>query len=220
MTSFDFIGADTILGAGSVDKDIAAGGKDVNVLTDQEFHRRHPERNGAPIRANERALTKEWIEIRDGVVRPALVRAAASPAQQQEPASSPVALVSAGPPREEGWTVGRVIKYGLGGLLGALLLGWIFRHRGGIAIEARAAARHAGQLAGRARASLGSLGAEHRTLRHRVATERQAAQRTQRMRTLETSLAAADREVQKAQAVAEQRARQLQALRSLHGAAS
>lgn len=54
---------------------IASGNRDENALTDLEFFARHPERGGARIEKGDKALAKEWIQIRDDVVRPALLRA-------------------------------------------------------------------------------------------------------------------------------------------------
>lgn len=51
---------------------LAAGERDENTLTDLVFHERHPELGGRRIRADERELAREWLQIRDTVVRPAL----------------------------------------------------------------------------------------------------------------------------------------------------
>ncbi len=45
---------------------------DENKLTDAIFFDRHPERNGRRLSAAEWALRREWIQIRDDVVRPIL----------------------------------------------------------------------------------------------------------------------------------------------------
>jgi hypothetical protein len=55
---------------------IAAGHTDENQLTNLIFFVRHPERNGRPLAREESRfaeLSREWLSIRDQVVRPALV---------------------------------------------------------------------------------------------------------------------------------------------------
>ena len=51
---------------------LAAGERDENTLTDLVFFERHPELGGRRVRADERELVREWLQIRDMVVRPAL----------------------------------------------------------------------------------------------------------------------------------------------------
>lgn len=51
---------------------IAGGNRDVAELTDLIFFARHPERRSAPITKAEPALSREWLYIRDTLVRPAL----------------------------------------------------------------------------------------------------------------------------------------------------
>jgi hypothetical protein len=51
-----------------------AGERDPAKLTSMLFYLRHPERGGARIRADETALAREWREIRDRIVKPALER--------------------------------------------------------------------------------------------------------------------------------------------------
>jgi hypothetical protein len=51
---------------------LAQGMLDENKLTDAVFFDRHPERQGGLLRSNEWALRQEWVEIRDGLVRPML----------------------------------------------------------------------------------------------------------------------------------------------------
>ncbi len=53
---------------------IRRGVRDANRLTDLVFHPRHPERRGQPLRANEQDLVREWTDIRERLVRPALAR--------------------------------------------------------------------------------------------------------------------------------------------------
>jgi hypothetical protein len=50
----------------------AAGYTDVNQLTNVVFYFRHPEVIGRKIRPEERELARDWIAIRDGIVKPAL----------------------------------------------------------------------------------------------------------------------------------------------------
>lgn len=217
LDDLDMLDAEYI-GTDSVDISIASGNRDVNDLTNIEFNRRHPERGGAKIQKDETALAKEWISIRDDVVRPALARSASASSSTALTTTSGSAL-SAPPAEGGGWSVGRILKYGVGGLASVVLLGWAFKHRDGIALEARAATRHVGQLAGRAKSTLKGAGAAHRSVRQSVAQERQAAQNAKRARKLEADLTAADRRVQEATRIAEQKARQLQALRVIRGSA-
>lgn len=51
---------------------LAQGVLDENHLTDAVFFDRHPERNGRLLEPNELALRREWVEIRDLIVRPIL----------------------------------------------------------------------------------------------------------------------------------------------------
>jgi subtilisin family serine protease len=74
---------------------IAAGLRDRDDLTNLVFFARHPDRGGRPLRRDEPGfgpLSREWLQIRDAVVVPALGRAAI-PA----PGSTPVAPPAAGP---------------------------------------------------------------------------------------------------------------------------
>lgn len=69
---------------------IARGERDENKLTDMEFYGRHPERSGAAIKKTETALAKEWLSLRDKVVRPALAKAGApAPDAVDSPAAPP-----------------------------------------------------------------------------------------------------------------------------------
>lgn len=75
---------------------IAAGTRDENALTDQVFHRRHPELGGQRIAAGSDGA-QEWVRIRNTIVRPAL---AAPPkeapvAAPAPPAGNPAAAESA-----------------------------------------------------------------------------------------------------------------------------
>jgi hypothetical protein len=54
---------------------VARGNRDENKLTNMVFFGRHPERNGKAIAKSEpnfQALSREWVDIRDRLVRPAL----------------------------------------------------------------------------------------------------------------------------------------------------
>ena len=53
---------------------IARGIRDENKLTNLIFFARHPELKGRKIRRGERELAREWLAIRDRLVRPALRR--------------------------------------------------------------------------------------------------------------------------------------------------
>jgi hypothetical protein len=62
---------------GPADDAIAAGNRDENAITDMEFNARHPERmllRDPKIQAGEKDLAKEWLSLRDNVVRPALAK--------------------------------------------------------------------------------------------------------------------------------------------------
>jgi hypothetical protein len=58
---------------------IKGGTRDESRLTDLVFQQRHPERRGKPLRADERGLVAEWLDIRDRLVRPALQAVAQPP---------------------------------------------------------------------------------------------------------------------------------------------
>lgn len=51
---------------------LAGGERNENTLTDLIFFERHPERGGRSLRTDERDLVREWLQIRDTLVRPAL----------------------------------------------------------------------------------------------------------------------------------------------------
>jgi hypothetical protein len=56
---------------------IRGGVQDENRLTDMVFNARHPERQGRRLQPNEQSLIKEWLDIRERLVRPALRNAPA-----------------------------------------------------------------------------------------------------------------------------------------------
>jgi len=63
---------------------VASGQRDENKLTNLVFFARHPERGGRKLARGEPGfalLTKEWVDIRNRVVRPALATAGAPPAR-------------------------------------------------------------------------------------------------------------------------------------------
>jgi N-acetyl-anhydromuramyl-L-alanine amidase AmpD len=72
---------------------MAAGERDAAKLTSMLFFIRHPERAGARIRPEEKQLAREWLEIRDRIVEPALERLSAStpPAAVPSPLDANVA---------------------------------------------------------------------------------------------------------------------------------
>jgi hypothetical protein len=72
---------------------IKTGVRDENRLTDLVFNSRHPERRGQPLRAQETALVKEWLDIRDHQVRPAL---SAGQAHALQPPSTTSGVEAAG----------------------------------------------------------------------------------------------------------------------------
>ncbi|MEV4049905.1 hypothetical protein AB0J55_01855 [Amycolatopsis sp. NPDC049688] len=51
---------------------VSGGKREENWLTDVVFHARHPQLRGRAIRSGERALRREWTDIRASIVRPAL----------------------------------------------------------------------------------------------------------------------------------------------------
>src|SRR5262249_26026392 len=51
---------------------IQRGARDENRLTDMVFNARHPERRGRSLQPRERQLIREWLDIRERLVRPAL----------------------------------------------------------------------------------------------------------------------------------------------------
>ncbi len=72
---------------------IQRGVRDENRLTDLLFNTRHPERRGLRLRQEEQQLIREWLEIRDTLVRPALRGpsrggAPARPAATQPPSTT------------------------------------------------------------------------------------------------------------------------------------
>jgi D-alanyl-D-alanine dipeptidase len=74
---------------------IAQGSRDPGKLTDLIFYARHPERQGRRLAAGEQALVREWLQIRENIVRPILSHSAsAAPA----PAPAPAASVAASSP--------------------------------------------------------------------------------------------------------------------------
>ena len=70
------------------------GVTDPSRLTDLVFQGRHPERRGRPLGRDEDTLAREWVDIRDQVVRP-LLSAAPGPAPTAG-AFRPVAVESPG----------------------------------------------------------------------------------------------------------------------------
>ena len=72
----------------------ASGLKDENKLTDAIFYDRHPEWKGKPLKNAGQALRVEWLQIRDGTVRPFLkhppaARPTPAPATRPAPAPKP-----------------------------------------------------------------------------------------------------------------------------------
>jgi hypothetical protein len=65
---------------------VGAGLRDVNQLTNMVFWFRHPALIGQKLRPDQRDLAREWLRIRDEIVRPALASAAAP---TSPPAPSP-----------------------------------------------------------------------------------------------------------------------------------
>jgi hypothetical protein len=63
---------------------------DANHITNTVFYARHPERRGQPIRRDEPLLAREWMDIREHIVRPTLGPSA-------QPSQHPVAPTQAAP---------------------------------------------------------------------------------------------------------------------------
>ncbi|TLP52408.1 D-alanyl-D-alanine carboxypeptidase family protein [Microbispora triticiradicis] len=72
---------------------VARGERDENALTNLVFAARHPELGGRGIRPEERQLAREWLQIRDAIVRPVLrlVLTEAAPSRPQAPVPDTVA---------------------------------------------------------------------------------------------------------------------------------
>lgn len=66
---------------------IGTGVTDANQLTNTLFYLKHPELRGQKIGAEQHDLAREWVEIRDRWVKPALASHPAAPAQPQSPAT-------------------------------------------------------------------------------------------------------------------------------------
>jgi hypothetical protein len=113
---------------------------------------------------------------------------------------------------EDEWTVTRVLKYGLGGIAGALVIGWGIKHRDNLIVETQVTGR---QIAKTTRGVLEGLraGAGRSALRESVTKERQVAARAQRVRKLERQLVQAGRAAEEAREVAQKRALALRALK-------
>jgi hypothetical protein len=60
---------------GLVVRAIQAGRRDVNDLTNMVFYARHPAMTGRRIGPQQRGLAREWLRIRDRIVRPAVAAA-------------------------------------------------------------------------------------------------------------------------------------------------
>lgn len=97
---------------------IARGLREENQLTDLEFFGRHPERGGAKIEKSEKDLAKEWLELREKVVRPALAKAGAPPRPAGAPAPAPAPGSNAAVAEQVAATSKRnqIIAIGLGAL--------------------------------------------------------------------------------------------------------
>ncbi len=68
---------------------VGAGERDEGRLTDLVFYSRHPELSGRPLRADERELVREWVTVRDEIVRPLLLGAQSPIAAGARPPSPP-----------------------------------------------------------------------------------------------------------------------------------
>lgn len=89
-----------LIGSGPAADAIQSGNRDENALTDLEFNLRHPERlilANPKIQAEEKGLAKEWLQLRDEVVRPELAKARAAATAKSSP-SAPAAAPPLSPP--------------------------------------------------------------------------------------------------------------------------
>lgn len=91
--------------AALVRNSIARGITGLNQLSNAVFLARHPELRGRPLRRDEHALIREWIEIRDQVVRP-LLSAGAPP---RSPVSTAPAPNRAEPGARPGGALGAIV---------------------------------------------------------------------------------------------------------------
>jgi hypothetical protein len=62
----------SIVGAEEAARVLAGGERDENRLTDVLFYARHPEYQGRRIQRSEQQMAREWMAIRDSIVRPVL----------------------------------------------------------------------------------------------------------------------------------------------------
>lgn len=88
------LGADLAQDRRTLEEGLRRGIRGENELTNLVFHARHPERQGRPLAAGElgfELLRREWLDVRDGFVRPVLV---SSPV----PAAAPSAPTARTPP--------------------------------------------------------------------------------------------------------------------------
>src|SRR5262249_25930527 len=71
---------------------VASGHRDENRLTNLVFFKRHPGRQGRPLSKGEPGfsdLNREWLDIRDRLVRPALRQPASPPPHSSHPRPGP-----------------------------------------------------------------------------------------------------------------------------------
>jgi hypothetical protein len=103
----------TLVMAQALLRGLSDGIRDVNDLTNLVFFTRHPERQGRKIIRGEpefEQLSREWLDIRDTVVRPALQALSAGPAPVV-----PAATTSAPPPDRSDLTItGKICLSGRG----------------------------------------------------------------------------------------------------------
>ena len=69
---------------------IGAGLRDVNKLTNMIFWFRHPQMIGQKISPDQRDLAREWMDIRDGIVKPAFASGSAPSAPSSPPTPGPL----------------------------------------------------------------------------------------------------------------------------------
>lgn len=89
----------SVTGGAAVTTAVLGGDRDENRLSNLIFHSRHPERQGRSIARGDTGGAREWLDIRDRIVRPMLRALAQAPAAGgRAPAAGPGAACTDVPP--------------------------------------------------------------------------------------------------------------------------